>query len=205
MLCTLEYEETLFERGFVSICGVDEVGRGCLAGPVLAAAVRLPRGFLLPGINDSKKLTPVKREKLFSEITENPEIAWAVAEIDAGGIDRMNILQASREAMRMAVLGLFPAADAALVDGLPFAPFPVHQLAVVEGDAKSQSIAAASVVAKVTRDRIMLDYDLKYPEYGFKLHKGYATPQHQESLRRLGPCEIHRRSFAPVRQLSFDF
>jgi ribonuclease HII len=198
--CDLRHELRLAAAGFGRIAGIDEAGRGPLAGPVVAAAVVLPDGFELPGLDDSKKLTPKKRERLEAEIQACPGLDWAVAAIDPEEIDRINILRATHEAMRRALAGLAAAPDHALIDGLPVRPFPVAQTALVGGDAQSLSIAAASVLAKVARDRFMVDCDARWPAYGFARHKGYGTPLHLARLRDHGPCPIHRRSFLPVAQ-----
>lgn len=185
------------------IAGVDEAGRGPLAGPVVAAAVILPEDFSHGRLDDSKKLSPKRREAIYRELTGNEAITWACAIIDSSEIDRTNILRAANEAMRRAVLALARRPDHALVDGLPIYPFPLPHTAIVEGDAKSLSIAAASVIAKVTRDRIMEEMDRQYPAYGFAQHKGYATSNHLAILARHGPCPIHRFTFRPVGQPLF--
>ncbi|MBL9118050.1 MAG: ribonuclease HII [Verrucomicrobiaceae bacterium] len=187
------------------VCGVDEVGRGPLAGPVCAAAVILPLGFEHQMLNDSKKLTEKQREKIYEELTGMHGVVWALSLVDAQEIDRLNILQASREAMRRAVSSLSLIPNMALIDGLPVPDFPVPQRAIVKGDSISLSIAAASVIAKVTRDRLMLEWAERFPHYGFDVHKGYPTPRHLEALAKHGPCEIHRRSFGPVAQQTFRF
>ncbi len=180
------------------VAGVDEAGRGPLAGPVVAACVVLPRDFLVPGVNDSKKLTPKKRETLFDQILENArEVGIGI--VDERTIDRVNILNASLRAMWEAVNKLKNPPQFILVDGnqrIPHLGLP--QMPVVKGDSHSLSIAAASIIAKVTRDRIMLKYDRKYPEFCFAQHKGYATKTHVEALRKFGPCDIHRKSFKIV-------
>ena len=201
---TLDHEHELRAQGHAIVAGVDEVGRGPLAGPVCAAAAVLPADFHHRVLNDSKKLSERQREKLFDELTSNGDVVWHCAMLEVDEIDRINILQASREAMRRAVLGLKVKAHAALIDGLPVPDFPVPQRALVKGDSLSYSIAAASVIAKVTRDRLMVELAQKYPHYGFEQHKGYPTPVHLAALREHGPCEIHRRSFAPVAQLTLE-
>ena len=202
---SLHYELELRSAGHRVICGVDEVGRGPLAGPVCAAAVVLPEDYQHPVLNDSKKLSERQREKLYEELAADSAVRWQVAMLEPEEIDQMNILEASREAMRRAVRGLGIAVDAALIDGLPVPQFPVHQLPLVKGDGLSLSIAAASVMAKVTRDRLMLQLAEKYPDYGFEIHKGYPTPKHLAALLAHGPCAIHRRSFAPVRASMKEF
>ena len=182
------------------IAGIDEAGRGPLAGPVVAAAVVLPDGFTHRHLHDSKKLSPARRQAIYRELTTSPAVVWACAALDACEVDRLNVLRATHEAMRRAVAGLSLRPDHALIDGLPVHPFPVPHTAIVEGDAISLSIAAASVIAKVTRDRMMEELDARFPAYGFSRHKGYATSQHLAILARDGPCPIHRYSFRPVAQ-----
>ena len=200
MPCGLRHERQLRTRGCVRIAGIDESGRGPLAGPVVAAAVILPERFRHPVLNDSKKLTAPQRECLFAELTAHAEIHWALAVVEHDEIDRLNILRATHEAMRRAVAALAAVPDHVLIDGLPVRPFPVPQTALVGGDGLSFSIAAASVIAKVTRDRIMVQMDARHPGYEFAQHKGYGTALHLARLRAHGPCPIHRRSFLPVRQ-----
>ncbi len=183
------------------LCGVDEVGRGPLAGPVVAAAVVLEPGRPIEGLADSKKLTPARRESLYLEITEKA-LAWALGRAEVAEIDRLNILQASLLAMRRAVLALPLDADHALVDGNRLPDLPCSAEAIVGGDAIEPCISAASIVAKVSRDREMVELDARYPGYGLARHKGYPTQQHLEALRMLGVTEIHRRSFAPVRKIT---
>ena len=202
---TLLHEKELRAAGYQIICGVDEVGRGPLAGPVCAAAVILPAEFEHPVLNDSKKMTERQREKVYEELSSDARIVWSVTLLEAEEIDRINILEASREAMRLAVRQKRQAADAALIDGLEVPRFPIPQRALVKGDSLSLSIAAASVMAKVTRDRLMLQLAERHPEYGFDVHKGYPTPRHLEALARHGPCPIHRRTFGPVAQQTFRF
>ena len=191
--------------GFRVIAGVDEAGRGPLAGPVCVAAVVLPEKFRHRELNDSKMLSEGKREKLYEELTTDERIRWHCVSIAVDEIDRINILQATWKGMRAAVLALSPSPDAVLIDGLPVREYPVHHVALVDGDSLSFSIAAASVIAKVTRDRIMRALALDHPEYGFESHKGYGTPQHLAALRRHGPCPHHRRSFSPVAQQELPF
>lgn len=191
---TYEYEKQAVAEGYSLVCGVDEAGRGPLCGPVCAAAVILPMDCEIEGINDSKKLSEKKREALFSVITEKA-IAYSVAMVDAATIDEVNILQATFMAMRQAVETLSVRPDMALIDGNRKPGLDMAERTIVKGDAKSISIAAASILAKVTRDRYMLEVDKKYPEYAFAKHKGYGTKLHYEALREYGPCEIHRPSF----------
>lgn len=198
---SLEHENELRTAGHAVVAGVDEAGRGPLAGPVCVAAVVLPEAFDHEVLNDSKKLTVRQRERIFEEITGREDILWHCVVVDVEEIDRINILQATHSGMRRAVKGLPGKVHAALIDGTPVRSFPCHQRALVGGDGLSFSIAAASVIAKVTRDRIMLDLAQQFPEYGFEDHKGYGTPRHMEAIRRLGPCPAHRRSFAPVSQM----
>lgn len=198
MPCTLELEKKTGEN--LRIAGVDEVGRGPLAGPVVACAVILPCGFRLKGLNDSKQLTFLQRERFYELLTTSEKIRWAIAWRDNRAIDRLNILRATYEAMREAVALLPERVDHALVDGRFIPQFPVPHTAIVGGDGISLSIAAASVIAKVTRDRFMKAADVQYPEYGFRDHKGYTTPQHLRQLRKHGPCPLHRFTFAPVAQ-----
>ena len=200
MPCSLEHELRLTGSGYSIIAGIDEAGRGPLAGSVYASAVVLPRGFNPQGINDSKKLTPRVRERFHQQLTSEPDVLWAVAKKNAAEIDRLNILRATHAAMRVAWELLEPRPDHVLIDGLPVPQFPCPQTALVGGDAISLSIAAASIIAKVERDREMEEMDRLYPEYGFAKHKGYPTAEHFAKLRLHGPCPIHRRSFAPVAQ-----
>ncbi|MGE5552356.1 MAG: ribonuclease HII [Betaproteobacteria bacterium] len=188
-------------RGISVLCGLDEAGRGPLAGPVVAAAVILPENCYIVGVRDSKALSPHQRERLYREITRQA-VDFSVGVVDAEGIDQLNILRATHRAMCLAVAGLRPRPELALVDGLPVPGLPVPHEAMVDGDALCHLVAAASIVAKVTRDRIMAAYDALYPEYGFAHHKGYGTPAHLERLRRYGPCPLHRRSFAPVAEVA---
>ena len=200
MSCSFEQEILLSSRGMFPIAGIDEAGRGPLAGPVVAAAVVLPPDFRLSGLDDSKKLTAALRESLYASLTGHPEVRWASAHLDNLEIDRWNILGATHRAMRQAFLGLSPRPAHALIDGLPVPDFPCPHTALVAGDGRSFSIAAASIIAKVERDRAMRELDLAYPEYGFSQHKGYPTPDHLARLREHGPCPVHRRSFSPVAQ-----
>ena len=197
----LQTERKLRSEGFCFIAGVDEAGRGPLAGPVVAAAVILPQLPELPGVFDSKQLTNKERRVLRDELISLPGIFFSVVEVDAPTIDRINILNATHQAMRQAVLDLKQQADFVLVDGLPVKGFAVPCRNLVKGDARSASIAAASILAKVHRDEVMLEYDKLYPGYGFASHMGYGTAAHLEALQKLGPCPIHRMTFRPVREL----
>ncbi len=191
---TYEYEIAAQSEGFEVVCGVDEAGRGPLCGPVCAAAVILPIGFEIEGINDSKKLSEKKREKLFDVITENA-VAYSIVMVDAKTIDEINILQATFKAMRTAVENLSVKPDIALIDGNGKPGLSIEERPIVKGDAKSVSIAAASILAKVSRDRYMLKIDEEYPQYMFKKHKGYGTKLHYEMIAEHGICPEHRRSF----------
>ena len=201
-----EFERVLWRQNLTRVAGVDEAGRGPLAGPVVAAAAILPSRWAesglpagLAGLNDSKQLTAVQREKFFSFITSCGEINFAIAEIDATQIDEINILQATHRAMNDALALLNPPPQHALVDGRPVRTISIPQTAIIKGDAKSYSIAAASVLAKVTRDRLMLGFHAQFPEYGFAEHKGYGTAKHLAAIAQFGACPIHRKSFAPMK------
>ena len=198
------YEHEAWARGHEIVAVVDEAGRGPLAGPVSVAAVILPHDLCLPKLNDSKKLSAKVREELFDEIQEKA-IAVGTALIDAQTIDRVNIYQATINGMYEAIFSLQPEPQEVLIDAVPLENLPMASQSIIKGDAKSASIAAASIIAKVTRDRLMDEYDKIYPEYGFAQHKGYGTAQHIEALKKYGPCPIHRRSFEPVRSLVRDF
>jgi ribonuclease HII len=187
-------ENQLHEEGYEVVCGIDEAGRGPLCGPVFAAACILPDGLVLEGLNDSKKLTPKKRDKLFDLICENA-IAYCIASASVEEIDELNILEADLLAMRRAIDGLSVKADFALIDGNIARGFQIPARAVIGGDAKSPSIAAASILAKVARDRDCIELDAQYPQYGIAKHKGYGTKQHMDALRTYGPSPIHRKQF----------
>ena len=194
----LYHFEQLFRlKGYCRIAGIDEAGRGPLAGPVVAAAVILHPDQLLEGVNDSKKLSEKQREQLFDRIT-NTAVTVGVGLVEAAVIDQINILQATRQAMLSAVLQLAPPPDYLLIDGISTIDSPLPQKTIKKGDSLSASIAAASIIAKVTRDRMMLDYDRCYPEYGFSRHKGYGSAMHLAALRQHGPCPIHRMTFRGV-------
>ena len=188
------YENEAFAEGFATVCGVDEAGRGPLAGPVCAAAVILPKGLVIDGLNDSKKLTDKKRRELFDVITEQA-VCYGIAMASEQEIDEINILQATFLAMQRALDQLEVRPDLALVDGNRAKDFGLPVKTIVKGDSLSASIAAASVLAKVTRDRLMEELDKAYPQYGFAVHKGYGTKRHYAALAEFGPCEIHRRTF----------
>jgi ribonuclease HII len=198
----LSLEISLHARGCSRIAGIDEAGRGPLAGPVAAAAVILPFGFSCLGLDDSKKISPARREDLYQQLTTDPAVSWQVALADREEIDHLNILRATHLAMRRAAEALSPPPDHCLIDGLPLRDFPFPHDAIVKGDGRSLSIAAASIIAKVTRDRIMAEIDREFPEFGFARHQGYGTKAHLEALRTYGPCCHHRRSFQPVAQLT---
>ena len=191
---TFEYEEKHYLEGYTAVCGCDEAGRGPLCGPVVAAAVILPRGLEIEGLNDSKKLSEKKREALFDIIKEKA-VAYAIAEVSPKEIDEINILNASMLAMRRAVEALPVKADFALIDGNCSRGFEIPTETVVKGDAKSYSIAAASILAKVTRDRGCIELDKEYPQYGIAKHKGYPTKDHMDAVRKYGPAPIYRMSF----------
>jgi len=204
---SFRFEAELLRRGLTLVAGLDEAGRGPLAGPVVAAAVILPSVWFENGlpenlrrINDSKKLTAQTREALYSAIVARPDIRFGIASVDSATIDNVNILHATHRAMILALAQLNPPPQHALVDGLRVKSLQFPQTPIVSGDALSCSIAAASVLAKVTRDRLMVEYDREFPGYGFAGHKGYGTAAHLAALKELGPCPIHRQSFAPVRE-----
>jgi len=201
-----EFERALWTQGILRIAGVDEAGRGPLAGPVVAAAAILPPRWAesglpaeLAGLNDSKQLTETQRERFFNFITRCGEIEFGIAEVTAAVIDEINILQATHRAMNDALAKLNPLPPHALVDGRPVKTLRVPQTAIVKGDARSYSIAAASVLAKVTRDRLMLEFDRQFSGYGFAEHKGYGTARHLAAIKQFGGCAIHRKSFAPLK------
>ncbi|NIK75644.1 ribonuclease HII [Paenibacillus castaneae] len=190
----LQYEKELWLEGYKAIAGVDEVGRGCLFGDVVAAAVILPPGLVIEGVNDSKKLSEKKRDQLYDIIVQE-SLAWAAARVDAETIDRINIKQAARLAMKLAVQSLQLPSDYLLIDAEKV-DVSLPQQSIIKGDATSQSIAAASIVAKVTRDRLCKEeWEQRYPDYGIAIHKGYATKLHRERLLENGPSRLHRKSF----------
>jgi ribonuclease HII len=204
--CGLRFEKHLWSTGFPLIAGIDEAGRGPLAGPVVAAAAVLPAEFSLTGLNDSKQLPETVREQLFASLTTPGKlVGYGIGIAESTEIDRLNILGATFLAMQRAVTALPVQPDHLLIDGLPVPVFHQPQTAIIGGDAKSLSIAAASVIAKVTRDRMMRRWHSDFPQYDFDQNKGYGTPAHLESLQIHGPCPIHRRSFAPVAQTYFVF
>ncbi len=194
------YEKEARNEGHSNIAGVDEAGRGPLAGPVSVAAVILPDGLIIPKINDSKKLSEKVRNELYDEIMAKA-ISVRQVFVDERTIDRVNILQATMNGMYEAIFALDPQPDKVLLDAVRLENLPMESLSLIKGDAKSATIAAASIIAKVARDRLMDEYDRKYPEYGFGEHKGYGTASHIEAIKKYGPCPIHRRSFEPIKSM----
>ena len=195
------FEKKLIASGHEIIAGVDEAGRGPLAGPVVAAAVILPKNFESVELDDSKKLSSARREKIYNNITSpDSNVIYAYSIVDEGLIDKINILRATHKAMAQAVLNLSIKPSFVIIDGMPVKDFPLPNDSIVKGDSKSLSIAAASIIAKVERDKLMLKYSKLYPEYKFEKHKGYGTKAHLEALNKFGPCIIHRKSFAPVKK-----
>lgn len=195
------YEDMARLKGYRNLAGVDEAGRGPLAGPVVAAACIIPQGLIIDGVDDSKSIAPLQRERVFQRLTTHPDIQYAVGCIEAQDIDEINILQATFKAMQRAIEGLPSVPDFILVDGSLLPSWKYPSLAVIKGDALSHSIAAASIIAKETRDRLMETYDMQYPGYAFAKHKGYGTKKHLEAINELGPCQIHRKSFEPIKSL----
>ena len=195
-----KYENRAYREGFRRIAGIDEVGRGPIAGPVVAAAVILPRNFFLPGVNDSKLVSPSRRQEMAAEIKQKA-IAWTVVSVSSRQIDQKNILQCTREAMCICVEELIPRPDFLLIDAVSLPHLEIEQYPIIKGDSLSISIACASILAKVERDAMMASYDQLFPGYGFKHHKGYAIREHCMALESMGPCAIHRGSFEPVRSL----
>lgn len=195
------FETNARKQGFELIAGVDEVGRGPLAGPVVAAACIIKEGLIIEGIDDSKLLSPVKRQALYKQLTTHPDIVYSLAVVSESVIDDINILKASLQAMKEAILSLPSGCDFILVDG-PFLPdVSIPGKAIIQGDGRSQAIAAASIIAKEHRDTLMRDYHQQYPQYGFNQHYGYATELHRQALSEYGPCPIHRRSFEPIKSM----
>ncbi len=197
---SFRFENAARRAGAKIIAGVDEAGRGPLAGPVVAAAAILPEGFKLRGLNDSKQLSAEQRNEFYAALTGDSRVQFAVSVVDVDWIDRINILRATERAAAEAINKLPARPDHVLVDGRPMRGLPVPQTAIVKGDARSFSIAAASVIAKVTRDRLMLALHAQYPAYDFASNKGYPTHDHLAALRAHGPCPVHRRTFGPVRE-----
>ncbi len=207
----LQYERALWASGCWHVAGVDEVGRGPLAGPVVAAAVILPRAWMdngipdeLVGMNDSKQLTEAQRENYYELLRHRPDVVWNLAQLEADVIDRINILRATHAAMNAALAGLPAPPQHVLIDGLAVASVTYPQTALVKGDARSYSIAAASIIAKVTRDRLMHDHHQTWPQYGFASHKGYSTEEHLQAIALHGPCPIHRLTFSPLKPQQID-
>ncbi len=207
----LRHEKTAWTDGFNAVAGLDEAGRGPLAGPVIASAVLIDKDFLqaerrsfFRGLNDSKQMLPENRELFFEKMTVHPNIRYGVGEGSVEEIDRFNILQATHMAMRRALAAIVPFLDLVLVDGLPVPALPCASRAIVQGDGQSLSIAAASVIAKVTRDRMMVVLHAQYPQYGFDRHKGYGTAEHCAAIDCHGFSPVHRRSFNPVKQLVME-
>lgn len=190
----LEFEKEALAKGYKSVCGVDEAGRGPLAGPVCAAAVILPEGVIIDGVNDSKKLSEKKRESL-SDVIREQALSYSIAYATVDEIEEINILNATMLAMRRAIDGLEIKADYAMIDGNKIPPLDIDAECIVKGDAKSMSIACASILAKVSRDRLLYKYAEEYPMYGFDKHKGYGTKVHREAILKYGPCPYHRKSF----------
>jgi ribonuclease HII len=200
LLELVKYEKQARVKGFQLIAGIDEAGRGPLAGPVTACACIIPEGLFFQGINDSKQLCPKKRHELFLKLTSEPSIIYAVAEISHVEIDHINIYQATVKAMKMAVNKLSIKPDYLLVDGMAITHLNIPSEKIIQGDAKSQSIAAASIIAKETRDKLMNEFHEMWPHYGFNEHKGYGTKKHMEAIEKYGPCPIHRLSFKPLKK-----
>jgi ribonuclease HII len=194
-------EEMAYQEGYQIIAGVDEAGRGPLAGPVVAAACIFPRDLVLEGVDDSKKLSPKEREEIYQILVSHPEIDFAIGVVEQAQIDVINILQASLAAMAIAVKNLIVEPDFLLVDGNQLPPTGIPSKAVVKGDSLSQSIAAASILAKHSRDQMMLQLHLEWPQYGFDKHKGYATRAHLQAIQKHGLCPIHRKSFEPIKSI----
>ena len=197
----MQEEMAAYAEGYHYVCGIDEAGRGPLAGPVMTAAVMLPQGYELPGLKDSKKLTARKREELYAALMADARVLKCVAQASVEEIDKLNILRATHLAMARAAQGLPQQPDMCLIDGLPVPGFPLPSRSLVKGDARCLSIAAASILAKVSRDHYMQELARQYPHYGFERHAGYGTRQHMQAIRQYGITPHHRRSFAPVAQM----
>ncbi len=195
-----EFERQILDQRYKNIIGIDEVGRGPLAGPVVAAAAVIPVGLVIPNLTDSKGLSHLQRVAVFNELKSNPSIIFSIAEVSPDIIDNINILRATHLAMKEAAEKINVTKPFILVDGLPVPDLPYPSKNIIKGDSKSASIAAASIIAKIYRDSLMVNFDKKYPAYGFASHKGYATKKHLENLSQFGPCPIHRMSFSPVSQ-----
>lgn len=204
-----QFEEELYDAGFQTICGVDEAGRGPLAGPVVVAACILPPFLRIEGINDSKQLSQKKREELYKIIVKNA-LEYKIVFVDVEAVDDLNIYQATKKGMLEAIASLKQTPDHVLIDAMPLNELQMEHTSIIHGDARCASIAAASILAKVTRDNYMEKMDIKYPNYGFKKHKGYGTKLHIHALEKYGPCPIHRKTYAPVskyysKQMAFEF
>ena len=195
----LQFEEAAREQGFRAVAGIDEAGRGPLAGPVVAAACILPQSYVIDGINDSKKLTANQRRKAYDRLTADPAVRYGIGIVDEITIDEINILQATIQAMHLAVQQLDPLPDFFLVDGLSLPGLSIPGQKIIKGDSLSASIGAASILAKVTRDVMAAEWETKWPQYGFASHKGYGTTKHREAIAQHGPCPIHRKTFEPIR------
>lgn len=193
-------ERSCLEEGFTCIAGVDEAGRGPLAGPVVAAACIIPKDVLIPGIDDSKKLKPAQRQFLYDRLVTDPTIIYGVGIVESDEIDRINIYQATIQAMRQAIDALILKPDILLIDGLKLEAYPIPSRKIIKGDSLSQSIAAASIIAKETRDRLMNEQHRLWPSYKFDQHKGYATSEHLAAIKKYGPCPIHRKSYGPIKE-----
>lgn len=203
-----KFEEELYDVGAHNICGVDEAGRGPLAGPVVVAACILPPFLRIEGINDSKQLSKKKREELYKTIVKNA-LAYNIVFVSADEVDELNIYQATKKGMLEAIRGLEIKPDHCLIDAMPLGELEIPHTSIIHGDARCASVAAASILAKVTRDNYMEKMDIKYPNYGFKKHKGYGTKAHLEAIEKYGPCKIHRKTYSPIskyysKQMSLD-
>lgn len=198
------FESEARREGYLFPAGIDEAGRGPLAGPVVASACILPPNYQLPGLNDSKKLTPAQRKRYFESLTQDPAVHYGVGIVCHETIDVINILEATKRAMCEAVQALPQPPDFLLIDAVDLKNQPLPYLSLIKGDCRSKAIAAASVIAKETRDRLMLEYDKKWPQYGFGKHKGYGTKAHREAIATYGPCPIHRRSFEPIKSCKVE-
>ncbi|MCX7724274.1 MAG: ribonuclease HII [Thermodesulfovibrio sp.] len=194
------FDDSIRSQGYLTIAGIDEVGRGCIAGPLVAACVSFKGDVFIEGIRDSKELFPKEREELFQKIIDNAFVGIGIVDVDL--IDRLNIVEATRLAMKKAYESLGRDIQLLLIDAIQIPELKINQKVIVKGDKKSAVIASASIVAKVTRDRIMRQYHKVYPQYGFEKNKGYATKEHLMALKKFGPCPIHRKSFSPVKELT---
>lgn len=200
LLELVKYEKLAKSQGYRIIAGIDEAGRGPLAGPVVACACIIPEGLFFPGVNDSKQLSPQRREALFNDLISDPRVIYGVGIVSHIEIDYLNIYQATIEAMKRAINKLSLIPDYLLVDGMQINHLDIPAEKIIQGDAKSQSIASASIIAKETRDKLMNEFHEMWPQYNFKQHKGYGTKQHMEAIEKYGPCPIHRMSFKPLKK-----